>query len=411
MSAGVPALPLGLDPLIAEAKRRMRRRRLVATAALLAVAAGTVVWAAVPSGKPGETPAVGQLHFSAHAPSGPVEWVGTGGGVAWAGTYRNLWLSTNGGRTWGRSTPPHLTDVGATSLGDVQFVDSRHGWLSSNTVNTAAHTSHRWEIDRTTDGGRTWQASTPPDCKQCNFGNLSFFDATRGYVFAWASTPTYASPNARTKLFSTSDGGATWKLVSEPRIAPPAGARFVDPQHGVAVSWSGDKSADSRVFRTSDGGRTWTPVVLDGSPRYPGYFGYPEITSVDGTLVIPAERFLTPRGAQPTVYTSSDGGAHWQAHSAPKDVFFGYGLFSAASPDTWVAADRYARHFYETTDGGESWRVVTMPRTFLHARWIHFSSAQLGWAILENYRLVRTTDGGRHWTSAGPPKPKVHTRG
>jgi hypothetical protein len=39
MAAGAPALPLGLDPLIAEARERARRRRLVALVALMVVAA------------------------------------------------------------------------------------------------------------------------------------------------------------------------------------------------------------------------------------------------------------------------------------------------------------------------------------------------------------------------------------
>ncbi len=42
MSAGVPALPLGIDPLIAEAKDRARRRRLLALGALAAIAAAAI---------------------------------------------------------------------------------------------------------------------------------------------------------------------------------------------------------------------------------------------------------------------------------------------------------------------------------------------------------------------------------
>lgn len=57
MSAHVPALPFELDPLIAEAKQRARRRRLIAAVAL--VMTGAAVWgllAAGGSGSPGEVP-------------------------------------------------------------------------------------------------------------------------------------------------------------------------------------------------------------------------------------------------------------------------------------------------------------------------------------------------------------------
>lgn len=61
MSAHVPALPLELDPLIAEAKQRARRRRLLAAGALLAVAAVVA----------------GVLAFGAGKGSGEVPWLPT----------------------------------------------------------------------------------------------------------------------------------------------------------------------------------------------------------------------------------------------------------------------------------------------------------------------------------------------
>jgi hypothetical protein len=50
MSAHVPALPLELDPLIAEAKQRARRRRWVVVAAVAVVAAAVVTTFALRSG-------------------------------------------------------------------------------------------------------------------------------------------------------------------------------------------------------------------------------------------------------------------------------------------------------------------------------------------------------------------------
>jgi len=62
MSAHVPALPLEADPLIAEAKQRARRRRLIAAAALLAV---------------GLAVAGGVLAFGSGGASGEVPWLPT----------------------------------------------------------------------------------------------------------------------------------------------------------------------------------------------------------------------------------------------------------------------------------------------------------------------------------------------
>ena len=71
MSAHVPALPLELDPLIAEAKQRARRRRLLLLAGLVALAGAPVAALAFRSSdKPLSAPVaaggcrVGQLHLA-----------------------------------------------------------------------------------------------------------------------------------------------------------------------------------------------------------------------------------------------------------------------------------------------------------------------------------------------------------
>src|SRR5439155_4485103 len=53
MAAEVPALPLELDPLIAEAKQRARRRRFALALLLLAGATGTGFYLSRPSGSGG----------------------------------------------------------------------------------------------------------------------------------------------------------------------------------------------------------------------------------------------------------------------------------------------------------------------------------------------------------------------
>lgn len=52
MESEVPALPVGLDPLIAEAKQRARRRRYL-FATLAVVAAGALTYGLLPSGRSG----------------------------------------------------------------------------------------------------------------------------------------------------------------------------------------------------------------------------------------------------------------------------------------------------------------------------------------------------------------------
>lgn len=100
MSGWVARLPLRLDPLIAEAKRRMRRRRLVLGAMLLMLAGSTLGAAlalsppASPHGSAAVNPSPAKLQLpglfdlSLHpcgAVSSPVAWSPTGEQIAWYG--------------------------------------------------------------------------------------------------------------------------------------------------------------------------------------------------------------------------------------------------------------------------------------------------------------------------------------
>lgn len=398
---GVSAI--ALDPLIAEARERAKHRRFfalgaVVLAVMVPVGATVAVWANAGSDVP------------SGVPSSPVYALSTGGGETWVMTgppkSQQLWSSANGDHKWLRVTPPLAN---GTDLGDSQVVDPLHGWVVIN--NGDGYDTLRG-IARTTDGGRAWQTSAPPGCSTCTRGSLTFVDAEHGYLSV------YTDPSAEaTKFFSTSDGGVTWRLG--PRSGRAADATWVDAQHAIydeAPSSPGGYVGEDRFFRTSDGGHTWTPAALGGTRAFQGLVG--GVTSVGGALVVPAELWTSSQFVnRPVVYTSSDGGAHWQEHSAPSRAFLADGglgprgaLFSAASPDTWVLSDANHRHLFETTDGGKTWRASTLPRSFRDAQEIDFTSAAVGWAILASGQLVHTTDGGRHWALASRPEPKVHKR-
>lgn len=385
-----------LEALIREARERQRRRRTIvaAAAAVVAAAAALSVWAAVPSGRSASDAGHGGFPGATGGPVAPgrgrvpIVEVGSNGGVTWAINGLGMWLTQNGGRTWRRSAPPHVRDMGdlIARVEQVDFLDKSSGWLLA--VDVRGGLRPGWvrhaELDWTRDGGRTWHWTIPDGC--C--GQVSFLTPSRGWFLG------------RSQLFATSDGGSTWTRAARTPFSYGT-PTFVDARHGVAVV------PKTGLYRTADGGRRWRAVRLAGRPDV-----LPNVAAFGKRLVVPAERAAPdPRLV---VYVSEDGGATWQARPAPAwwTPLIGSNdasEFSAASSTVWFAAGW--RKLAVSTDAGRSWRQV---RVDLPPRWtiagISFTSPRTGWAIFQQSGaaaarrsvLMRTTDGGRHWTAAGP---------
>jgi photosystem II stability/assembly factor-like uncharacterized protein len=110
-------------------------------------------------------------------------------------------------------------------------------------------------------------------------------------------------------LFRTTNGGASWTLISRTTLGnptPEAGVGdlpngngvtqilFLDATHG----WMGLNSPGVNLFRSQDGGVTWTPVPVI-PPAVP-------VTSISFTDAMHGT-VVTPEGT----WTTSDGGVTW----------------------------------------------------------------------------------------------------
>lgn len=375
--------PDELEALIREARARQRWRRLLFMSGIaLAAAVGLSVAAALRAGGGARHAAAGSSGAPASRGVGAgrrqVLRVGSSGGVTWAIDEAGMWLTTNGGRTWSASTPRHLEQLGQVDqrVQQVEFLDRRDGWITAVDTWSAPGSS---ELDWTHDGGRTWHRLTPGGC--C--GTLFFLTPSRGYMSGRA-------------LYATDDGGATWRVVVSHQPFTLGAVAFLDARRGIAVG-----SNPPGLFRTTDGGRRWKIVRPTGLSR---------IAVFGRRLVVPAE-LPGSSGPRLVAYVSDDGGSTWAVRPAPR--WWGKQLwnhderrFSAASSTAWYAAA--GRRLAVTRDAGRSWQTVR-PED-LPAGWIigaiDFTSARVGWAVFSGPSqsdLMRTTDGGVHWTPAGPP--------
>jgi photosystem II stability/assembly factor-like uncharacterized protein len=162
----------------------------------LSVPAAVAGWASTPT-QPSFSGREGVLPIAYHDPKG-----------ADNATANRIYLyvSHDEGATWG---DPRPAPAGFAPVGDIlsiSILDSRHIWLTSESLSGGDNVQATPAVARTSDGGLTWKvAKNTPRILQ-----MTFADAAHGY--AEDVTGIYDVNG----ILSTSDGGATWQRVTVP---------------------------------------------------------------------------------------------------------------------------------------------------------------------------------------------------
>ena len=254
---------------------------------------------------------------------------------AWAaGEVGTLLVTADGGARWKRQRF-YLSERGV----DVAFPDARTGWLVTDAGGALV----------TVDGGDSWKVV---DKSKLQLKAVAAVDASTAWIVATAGTP--RATRATALLLRTSDGGATWERTpfGDAMLADVA---FADARHGVLV-------ALDRIWTTSDGGGTWKlrrrlgmtvlTSVFAGDARHAWVAGW---DTQDGL---------------PLVLASENGGASWRRLSidvpAPSPGALQAGQIVAAGEGTaseagsagqtslWLTC---AAGVLASRDGGETWEL------------------------------------------------------
>jgi photosystem II stability/assembly factor-like uncharacterized protein len=167
-----------------------------------------------------------------------------------------LEATADGGRTWTQVQPrnPRASGRNLVAYQAPAFAENGQGldgvlltWLFPPADPNSAGRSGQVTIDRTSDGGATWQPTTaPPDA------NLPFLGDVIPVAPLGATDWLVAGSSLGSRLWRTTDAGGSWTAIAAADLPSPiASLGFVDATTGWAID------LDGALHATADRGQTW----------------------------------------------------------------------------------------------------------------------------------------------------------
>jgi photosystem II stability/assembly factor-like uncharacterized protein len=250
---------------------------------------------------------------------------------------------------------------------------------------------------RTEDGGYVWQrCGRPEGAEDLDFRGVVGFDANTALVMS-------SGKGGLSRLYKTTDGGSSWKLVATNPDADGFWDALVarDARHLVIL---GDPVGGKFVVRLSaDGGVTWANADVDAAAKGEGAFAASNSSLV---MVGKAGLFGTggPEGAR--VYALS--GKKWVARAMPMFAKGeSAGIFSIAAGDAgnFVAVggdykkpDAAVGNAAWSEDGGKSWHAGLGLRGYRSA----VGHEGKVWIAVGPGGTDVSRDAGRTWSAVKP---------
>jgi photosystem II stability/assembly factor-like uncharacterized protein len=325
-----------------------------------------------------------------------------------------LWKTTNAGTTW----KPVFDDQGTSTIGDVAVApyDPKEIWVGTGERNSLRSNAWGDGVYKSTDGGKTWKNVGLKQTRE--IGRIAIHPTDSGTVYIAALGHLWG-PNPERGIYKTTDGGETWERILFVDDTTGFVDLKMDPSNPDVLyaaawhrlRWGGGRmegaGAGSGIFKTSDGGRTWKkltdPALDNGLPtRKLGRIGlaiYPKNPKIVYAVIQVAHGSKEP-GVSPYggLFRSEDGGESWQRVndlSAVPDYYYNE-VWVDPNDDKqiWLAATLLGR----SSDGGATIEQLRIDRVHVdhHAMWVDPDDSQH--MILGNDGGVYISyDGGVTW--------------
>ncbi len=301
-----------------------------------------------------------------------------------------LFKSVNSGISW----KPIFDDQPVSTIGDVTVAQSEPDvvWVGSGEANNRQSSSWGNGVYKSGDGGKTWTHLGLNETR--HIPRIVIHPSNANVVYVAAQGNLWA-PSEERGVFKTTDGGKTWSKVLY--INPDTGVTdlvmdSMNPDTLYAAAYQRRRTAfgmngggpGSAIYRTTDGGATWKKLS-NGLPKTNlGRIGL-DVYRRNGNIV-----YATVESDESGLYRSEDKGENWvkMSNTNPRPMYFSQVRIDPNNDQRiWVAGVQMSY----SEDGGKTFVTnrVTRIHVDFHAIWIDPANSD---------NMIVGCDGGIHFS-------------
>ncbi len=315
-----------------------------------------------------------------------------------------VWKTTNAGRTW----TPIFDSQSAASIGGIGVAPSNPDIVYVGTGEADMRDSIQFGdgMYKSSDAGKTWKHIGLEKTRQ--IGRIIVDPKNPNVVFVAALGHVYGlSPDRG--VYRSRDGGATWKKVLFKNDEVGAIDLAFDPinsQIVYATMWNVRRppwfiyapanGPGAGIFKSTDGGNTWKEVS-EGIPV--------EGRGHIGIAVAPTNRnrvYAIVDAKEGGLFVSSDGGATWAKISKDERIWGRGWYFCKVTVDPKNADTLYVMNTstYRSIDAGKTWTAIkgAPGGDDYHQLWIYPDDPKR-MILGSDQGAIVTVDGAATWSS------------
>jgi len=205
-------------------------------------------------------------------------------------------------------------------------------------------------------------------------------------------------------VYSSSDGGKSWKNTSEGLMTIGVSDLFFDPNDSNIVLALGTTTQPRRsqypgIYRSTDAGKTWNLIKQLPIVQRPGRY-FQAGKSVNG--IYPIYAGTNSAGILSGIYVSYDHGTTWQPRGLDTQV-----ISDVYADNNFLAVSTSTSGLFMSYDSGVNWKRILKASGLPQVGILSFikdpADSEHMFAIDET-TLYETTDGGISWTSINSAK-------